>query len=93
MAARASEIVMFGGSDGTNLATDTWTFDGTWTNTGASGPSGRIGHAMATQGSVVLLYGGENTAETWSFDGASWTEVTASSAAGARSDHAMATLP
>jgi hypothetical protein len=83
---------MFGGSTG-NLATDTWIFDGaTWTLSPATGPSGRIGLAMATQGDHVLLFGGGGLGDTWSFDGAAWTSV-GGAGPPARSDHAMATLP
>jgi N-acetylneuraminic acid mutarotase len=79
------------------LQSDTWTFDGNkWTLTGAVGPSGRIGQAMATRGNTVVLYGGENLGDTWVFDGATWKLAIASGAPGSpgpRSDEAMATLP
>jgi hypothetical protein len=96
MAALGSTAVLFGGSNGSVLATDTWVFDGsTWTMSPATGPSGRIFHAMATQGSQVLMFGGENMGDTWSFNGASWTQlyVGLTTTPSARNSHAMATLP
>jgi hypothetical protein len=50
---------------------------------------------MASLGTKAVLFGGYNTvslADTWVFDGVSWTE---SSAAGpsARNNHAMAAFP
>jgi hypothetical protein len=82
------------------MAADTWIFDGsTWALSGATGPSGRLGLAMATQGNQVLMFGGESTGQgmgdSWSFNGTSWTQlyVGSSTTPPARDDHAMATLP
>jgi hypothetical protein len=75
-------VLLFGGSDGANLLADTWEWDGaSWTKLAVTGPSGRVGHAMAldaSRGRVVLFGGETNTetlADTWEFDGTTWTSV------------------
>ena len=80
---------------------DTWMFDGTnWTLATTSGPSPRWGAAMATLNGSVVLFGGnrydgsndEGYAEdTWIFDGAAWTQVSASGPP-ARDSAAMAAI-
>jgi len=78
--------VMFGGRDaaGQRLA-DTWAYDGTdWSDMQpVTSPSPRYGHALAfdVARDVVLLFGGNVAggafgtlvADTWSFDGTTWT--------------------
>jgi hypothetical protein len=84
---------------------DTWEYDGnTWGQRATTGPSPRAEHAMASlNGKVVLFGGGPGTvlgatvslgtsnAETWEWDGRTWTQRNASGPS-ARSAHAMATL-
>jgi hypothetical protein len=102
MAARGSEVVLFGGRDTSfdDLA-DTWTWDGTkWTlRTPAHSPSAReFGAAAtvtATQGTTVVLFGGEfgaTLADTWTWDGTDWTEQSPASPPSARESPGMATL-
>jgi N-acetylneuraminic acid mutarotase len=102
MASLGAVVVLFGGNTVTNSGgaylSDTWTFDGaTWTSvTTASTPSGRSGHAMATLGSKVVLFGGADATgphdDTWTFDGTTWTQLTPAASPPARRDGAMATL-
>ncbi len=66
---------------------DTWSFDGsTWSQVNALGPGARSEHAMATLGDRIVLFGGvtdatptssdpTELADTWTFDGVSWTSV------------------
>jgi cysteine-rich repeat protein len=95
-------VVLFGGFvDGSGDLDDTWEWDGSrWTEvTPATGsPPQRFGHAMTydpARDQVVLFSGFRQfeglLADTWTWDGTAWTEVTA--AAGdppARSNHGMA---
>jgi Galactose oxidase, central domain len=76
-------VLLFGGSDGTNLLDETWKWDGAaWAKLAITGPPGRVGHAMAldaARGKVVLFGGETNTAtlgDTWEFDGAAWKQIT-----------------
>jgi hypothetical protein len=86
MTTLGNQIVLFGNVGG---PTDTWLFDGTaWTKSSATGPTGdpaglsdsRGFQTMATLDNRVILFGGEQDAnhilaDTWSFDGTSWTQV------------------
>ncbi len=102
MASLGSVVVLFGGNtvtgSGGAYLQETWTFDGSsWTSvTTASSPSGRSGHAMATLGSTVVLFGGADTnglqSDTWTFDGTTWTPVSTANSPPSRRDGAMATL-
>ncbi len=83
MAALNDTLVLFGGSDSSNQCLgDTWTFDGTtWTQLNVSGPSARMGAAMAGSGDgKLVLFGGaacDSTVlqDTWVWDGTSWTKL------------------
>jgi N-acetylneuraminic acid mutarotase len=65
-------------------------------------PSERSGHAMATLGDKVVLFGNPGTTgfntqaygpgDTWEWDGVKWTQRTPAASPSARSRHAMATL-
>jgi hypothetical protein len=77
--------VLFGGTDAEGtLLDDTCTWDGeTWTEQHVAGPSGRMYASMATLGSAMVLFGGGTTgadgeidglSDTWTWNGASWTE-------------------
>ncbi len=106
---RVPRLVLFGGtdtgapySDGDAPLGDTWTFDGaSWTRFDGIGPTARYGHAMATLGNVVVMFGGLVLTsyygevalgnDTWTFDGTQWRQV-ASTGPSPRWDAAMATL-
>jgi hypothetical protein len=95
-------IVLFGGVDDATLYGDTWLWQsGAWTAQSVAGPSKREGHAMASLGESVLLFGGwtsdgeaavaEPLGDTWSWDGQAWTER-ATSGPSPRGDMAMAAV-
>jgi hypothetical protein len=83
-------LVLFGGQqtcNGCDISPDTWVFDGTtWTDaTPAVGPTGRITGAFAYDASSqrMILFGGRENihgtdphfADTWAWDGATWTQL------------------
>jgi hypothetical protein len=80
--AARGEVVLFGGTSG---LTDTWTWDGTtWTLAApATTPPARFGHTRAYERTVkqVVLFGGQDPsvldpfADTWTWDGTTWTEI------------------
>jgi N-acetylneuraminic acid mutarotase len=91
MAPLNGKLILFGGgSPGTeNALSDTWSFDGNaWTQVNTTGPSGRWGAAMTPLGDKLVLFGGGAStavvgtnvfnADTWTFDGATWTQLSAS---------------
>jgi hypothetical protein len=78
------KAVMFGGSDSSGPTDSTWLYDGTaatWTEVTIVGPrpSVRNGAALAYDPvrNLCVMHGGQNTAgplaDTWTFDGATWT--------------------
>lgn len=79
-AARGNTLMFSGGANamGTQLANETWTYDGVWTRRqGTNNPSNRIGAAMAYDPGrqLVLLYGGFNSgalATLSVFNGTRW---------------------
>jgi hypothetical protein len=99
MATLGDKAVLFGGQSGGALA-DTWLCNGLGTTTpfteasGARGPTGRYGHAMATLGGdKVVLFGGTDgsgavNSDTWLFDGTQWTAVQATGPS-ARTFHSL----
>ena len=79
-----SVTVLFGGVTAAGLDNQTWEWDGaSWTLVSTSGPAPRQWHAMAYDRGrgVTVLFGGNlggapgglPTADTWEWDGASWT--------------------
>ena len=83
------QLVLFGGSDGTKLLNDTWTYNGkSWTKQhAATNPPARQQAAMAYDPvrQTVLLFGGGATtqpprpvsvdqSDTWTWDGRAWTQ-------------------
>jgi Kelch motif len=89
LATLGSRVVLFGGASanvfgGAAHEADTWEWSaGAWTQRPIPGPPGRNGHAAATLGSKVVLFGGEiagadgGTAlanDTWEYDGTAWTQ-------------------
>jgi hypothetical protein len=99
MAGLDGGVVLFGGWDGTTMPGpfgsqvpeyfgDTWQWNGhawiAWTPVGPA-PAPRGGHAMATFGGGVVLYGGDvggNFADTttWGWNGTAWTVLGGSDA-------------
>src|SRR5438128_2015898 len=91
-----SQVVLFGGSNGTVLA-DTWMWDGAdWTQrTPAHTPSKRVRAGMATDSAhgLVVLFGGWNHVafgDTWTWGGSDWTQQTPAHAPSARYDVGIA---
>jgi hypothetical protein len=90
---------------GTHICSDTWEWDGyAWADVSpATSPPGRSGHAMAydaARGRVVLFGGrghsrgacgssGTSCADTWEWDGTTWSERTPAAGPSARSDTAL----
>ena len=85
----SGQLVLFGGSDGTKLLNDTWTYNGkSWTKQHpASTPPARQQAAMAydPMRRTVVLFGGGNTtqpprsvavnlSDTWTWDGQTWKQ-------------------
>lgn len=103
VASLGNEILVFGGWDGAPHA-DTWAFDGTtWTQvTTASSPTARAYGAMTALGGKLMLFGGftDTTADpigsvladTWAFDGSTWTAATGVAGPPARRLASMGTL-
>jgi len=89
---------------------DTWEWDGaSWTpRVPTASPPARAGHAMATLGQKVVLFGGTtdpleacvgsttapqpDLGDTWEWDGANWTKRTPAVSPPPRWGHAMVTL-
>jgi N-acetylneuraminic acid mutarotase len=98
MATLGNKVVLFGGSSGQtasnptlNVMSDTWEWDGSeWTrNMAPGGPEARWGHAMATLGDKVMLFGGYaagSVNDTWQWDGQAWMLVLPSCTTGCASD-------
>jgi hypothetical protein len=104
MALLNGKVILYGGS-GTagGLLSDTWEWDGSaWTQLTIAGPTpgGRFGHAMATLGDKIVLFGNiGGPTDTWTFDGTSWAQASAVGPTGdpgglfdSRAFHTMATL-
>jgi len=77
--------VLFGGYDGTNSLSDTWTWDGaSWTQLAPGGPVPPVRNAAAMAydpvRQVVWLFGGVTSAgrlnDIWSWDGSQWSNAT-----------------
>ncbi|MFH1369035.1 MAG: kelch repeat-containing protein [Elusimicrobiota bacterium] len=100
MCRTAGEIVLFGGTDGTNRYSDTWVFDvnaQTWSYRATAGnPSGRYSSSYAYNKSdgKMYLFGGQDPAlkqDLWKYDSAAntWALVAAGGGPSARSDSGM----
>ena len=109
LATLGKKLILFGSppsdpgpTGGTPAAPDplgqTWEWDGTtWTQLNPpTSPPARTGHAMATLGNKVMLFGGVGASgsldDTWEWDGARWTRRSPMVSPPPRSGHAMATL-
>ncbi len=96
-------VVLFGGTDnqGQDQLGDTWEYDGLdWTQvTPTTSPPARFGHAMAYDASRgrVVLFGGASTsggnttflADTWDYDGTTWTEISPTPSPAASAGHRL----
>lgn len=93
--AARSEILMFGGSGATVVLDDTWRWNGTtWTPVDglATKPDARTRHGMAYDAarSEVILFGGVSAgnttifADTWRWNGSSWTKANPAASPSAR---------
>ncbi|MEZ5963953.1 MAG: kelch repeat-containing protein [Planctomycetota bacterium] len=91
--------VLFGGWD-TSALGDTWEYGTAWTQrTPAASPSARVGHALAYDSArdTTVLFGGTSGsplyvyfADTWVWNGMSWTQRTSAPSPSARAGHALA---
>jgi hypothetical protein len=98
-------VVLFGGYGSGDPLDDTWVNTAAgWSTAATLGsliPPERYEHAMARQGSTVVMFAGfDNTmgspylSDTWVFDGSTWTNpLNTGGSPSARAGHAMATLP
>ena len=95
-----ARAVLFGGWSGSSRLSDTWQWDGdNWTQAAPpNSPPARSNHALVYDPArgVVVLFGGYGAsspyflADTWEWDGSTWTQRTPTNAPPARSDHALA---
>lgn len=97
--------VLFGGGSGPNLSRtrlqDTWEYNGAnWTQiTPTASPFARDSHVMAFDAgrSRIIVHGGYRiagfasgpSADTWAYDGATWTSVTGTALSPSRRQHVM----
>jgi N-acetylneuraminic acid mutarotase len=99
MAVLHDKAVLFGGGTlGPNYILETWEWDGgAWTERKVEGPSARSTPMMAALQGKIVLFGGvvirsgsmyEELADTWEWDGNTWTERNVSGPIGV-SDAAM----
>lgn len=97
-------VVAFGGFAIPSTRNETWEWDGAaWTRlTPPASPPGRIGHALAfhdASGRVVLFGGVTNpfrntiVADTWIWDGTTWTALSPATSPQARSQHTLVGFP
>lgn len=79
----------------------TWTWNGGWQQRSTSGPSGRLGNAIAPRGNDVVLFGGLDPSwlpfgaffdETWTWNGQGWSQAAPATVPPPRRDHAMVSL-
>ncbi len=100
--AARQRVVLFGGrSEDDDELQDTWEWDGaSWSEaaTSAGAPPARRAHALAYDAAreQVVLFGGlgegdDELSDTWTWDGAAWTDVTPDEGSpAARQGHALA---
>jgi hypothetical protein len=101
--AATGTVILFGGDHHLPIRhslADTWAWDGsTWTEQSpATSPPARSGASMAYDAATgtMVLFGGEtmpgndNSADTWTWDGSTWTEQSPATSPPARSGAPMA---
>jgi hypothetical protein len=101
--AGTNKLILFGGigveAGPAAAPSDTWAWDGhLWTQVADTGPSARLGHAMATVDSSIVLFGGQvarpdgasgvSLGDTWAWTAGVWRQ-TQDIGPGPRSSHAM----
>jgi hypothetical protein len=94
-------VLLFGGAGSESPFADTWAWDGqVWRQVADTGPGPRIGHALASLDSAVVLFGGMATQQvgasepailndTWAWLNGGWRQ-TQDMGPSPRSGHAMA---
>jgi N-acetylneuraminic acid mutarotase len=106
LAALGNQLVLFGGQDTQgNPLNDTWLFDGTnWSSaTALTAPGARYDASVAAIGGKLILFGGCSASDSsgncttqptdlWSFDGATWTELSSSITVRSRDGASMVAL-
>jgi len=96
----AAVVLLFGGAGTGPALADTWAWDGQlWRQVADMGPSPRIGHAMASLNSAIILFGGleiqagdagaSSLNDTWAWMDGAWRQIQDMGPA-PRSKHAMA---
>jgi uncharacterized protein YjbI with pentapeptide repeats len=92
--ASTSQLVLYGGSDGSDL-NDTWDWNGSsWTDlTSAAEPS--VGHSFAStaydpDSGQLVIFGGSGYADTWNWDGTNWNQLAPETTPGQSSGAPMA---
>jgi hypothetical protein len=102
LAARGTRVVLFGGDNGAGAVGDTWEWHGNlsqWLQVQqtAQHPEARSDHAMSgdDRRQRVVLFGGLDSdesplADTWEWDGSTWTQLMTRGEPDRRSGHAMA---
>jgi hypothetical protein len=93
MATLGDKVILFGGEqDANDILNDTWSWDGTsWTELSiANAPAARFHPGMTTFQDEIVMFGGAGAipdgapflADTWTFDGTTWTQVPTSGPSG-----------
>ena len=91
--------VMFGGENVNGMQLQTWIWVNStknWTlvpEANGASPAARTGHCMASNGSVVVLFGGRTPKsqlnDTWTFNGSAWTQIHPANTPSIRSEASM----
>jgi hypothetical protein len=100
----SSSLLLYGGRNGSAVFEDLWQFrDGQWRRLSSAGGPGRVEHAAMAFDPVrrrLVVFGGGSrnnpvrpSADTWEWDGTSWTRWTPPSAPEARVGHSMVWSP
>jgi len=88
--AARDRVVVFGGQSDSGVLPECWEWNGRdWARYAGIVPPARVQTAMAFDGNGVVLYGGNGAADTWTFDGSTWTPAFVTGP-GERHEHAMA---
>jgi hypothetical protein len=77
-------VLLFGGAGAGPAPGETWRWDGQhWLQVADSGPAPRLGHAIASDGLAVVLFGGKRLAapdtrdvnDTWAWYDQTWRQI------------------